>query len=116
MESFSGIVMGVFLTTCISNGKRDQVVDEVAEVFPIECCDDDEFVEDENIVCDNLNNESCDQKKIVELFQGVNDMKYFIAQWLYKAKDTVIKAHDCLLKICVYSYLKLWMTTLLIAL
>ncbi|KAK6802396.1 hypothetical protein RDI58_000176 [Solanum bulbocastanum] len=32
--------------------------------------------------------------KIVEFFQGVDDMKYFTAQWFYRAKDTVIKAHD----------------------
>lgn len=39
-------------------------MDEVAEVFPIECCDDVEFVGDENIVFDSLNDESCDQKKV----------------------------------------------------
>ncbi|XP_049389110.1 DNA (cytosine-5)-methyltransferase 1-like [Solanum stenotomum] len=32
--------------------------------------------------------------KIVEFFQGVDDVKYFTAQWFYRAKDTVIKAHD----------------------
>ncbi|KAG5585281.1 hypothetical protein H5410_045715 [Solanum commersonii] len=41
--------------------------------FTIECCDDDEFVEDEDIVCDSLNDESPDQRR---------------------AKDTIIKAHE----------------------
>ncbi|KAG5585661.1 hypothetical protein H5410_046095 [Solanum commersonii] len=33
------------------------IVHEVAKGFTIECCDDDEFVEDEDIVCDSLNDE-----------------------------------------------------------
>ncbi|XP_055819015.1 DNA (cytosine-5)-methyltransferase CMT3-like isoform X1 [Solanum dulcamara] len=171
--------------------KRHAVVEKVdrPEGFPVECCDDDEFVEDEDIVCDSLNDESSDQKnvrrvvvqanedqecvfsgetvldnearekwphryiikdkvkangapmslncqddsnqliqakchftqalvddqiyklgddayvkaadgeddyicKIVEFFQSVDDTKYFTAQWFYRAKDTVIKAHD----------------------
>ncbi|XP_016513164.1 DNA (cytosine-5)-methyltransferase CMT3-like isoform X3 [Nicotiana tabacum] len=32
--------------------------------------------------------------KIVEFFQAVDGMQYFTAQWFYRAKDTVIKAHD----------------------
>ncbi|KAJ8565164.1 hypothetical protein K7X08_007740 [Anisodus acutangulus] len=32
--------------------------------------------------------------KIVEFFQAVDGMKYFNAQWFYRAKDTVIKALD----------------------
>ncbi|MCE3051047.1 hypothetical protein HAX54_048806 [Datura stramonium] len=32
--------------------------------------------------------------KIVELFEAVDGMQYFTAQWFYRAKDTVIKSHD----------------------
>ncbi|PHU29574.1 DNA (cytosine-5)-methyltransferase 1 [Capsicum chinense] len=32
--------------------------------------------------------------KIVELFQAVDGVRYFTAQWFYRAKDTVIKALD----------------------
>jgi len=36
------------------------VVENVAKGFTYECCDDDEFVEDEDIVCDSLNGELSD--------------------------------------------------------
>ncbi|KAG5585662.1 hypothetical protein H5410_046096 [Solanum commersonii] len=46
----------------LRSSKRDAVVvqnvsayvDEVAKGFTVECCDDDEFVQDEDIVCDNV--------------------------------------------------------------
>ncbi|KAK6789506.1 hypothetical protein RDI58_013306 [Solanum bulbocastanum] len=43
-------------------------MDEVAEGFPIECWKDDEFVEDEYIVFDSLNDESSNQKKELEQY------------------------------------------------
>ncbi|KAG5585279.1 hypothetical protein H5410_045713, partial [Solanum commersonii] len=38
------------------------VVDEVAKGSTVECCNDDEFVEDEDIVCDSLIDELSDQR------------------------------------------------------
>ncbi|KAL3499666.1 hypothetical protein ACH5RR_038759 [Cinchona calisaya] len=55
------------------------------QIFKLE---DDAYVQAEggkaNYIC-----------KIVELFEGVDDMPYFTAQWFYRAEDTIIqKCHE----------------------
>ncbi|CAH9106671.1 unnamed protein product [Cuscuta epithymum] len=53
----------------------------------IYCLEDDAYVkaveDEDNYIC-----------KIVEMFEAIDGMRYFTAQWFYRAKDTVIKSHD----------------------
>uniref|UniRef100_M1DMP3 Chromomethylase n=1 Tax=Solanum tuberosum TaxID=4113 RepID=M1DMP3_SOLTU len=50
------------------------VVDEVAKGSTVECCDDDEFVEDEDIVCDSLNDVSSPDSELDSTISSNSDV------------------------------------------